>query len=384
MRAVIVTTHPIQYQAPLFRELARWMDLTVFFLMRQTAQGQAAAGFGVEFEWDTPILNGYSHVFAKNVSRSPCTSRRRGIVLQGHELLLASLQPDVVMTMGWFPYGNLQVIQWAASARLPLVCRGEANLISGRSLPKRLAKFFYFPWLLRKFQAFATIGKSNHDFYRHYGVPEFRLHHAPYSVDTRFFQAEFQKYRPSARRPGPWRIGFAGKLIPKKRPLDLVEAMARCKNKEEMELIMIGDGPLYAKVEKTAHVAGVKTVMRGFLNQSEIVSKGYSDLDALVLPSGEYETWGLVVNEAMTGGIPAIVSDLVGCASDLVDEGRTGCVFPNGNIRALSSAIKHIVEALKIGHDFNPAVRRQIDMFSLERTVSGIVSAMNAVVSASC
>ena len=49
MKALIVTTHPIQYQAPLFRELAKRVDLTVLFMMRQTPKGQAASGFGVEF-----------------------------------------------------------------------------------------------------------------------------------------------------------------------------------------------------------------------------------------------------------------------------------------------------------------------------------------------
>src|SRR5213079_2936381 len=79
---------------PLFRELAKRVDLTVLFMMRQTPKGQAASGFGVEFEWDTPLLQGYRHVFANNVATSPSTNRRDGIVLQGHESLLASFHPN--------------------------------------------------------------------------------------------------------------------------------------------------------------------------------------------------------------------------------------------------------------------------------------------------
>src|SRR6266852_13761 len=134
MRVVIVTPHPIQYQAPLFRELTKRLDLTVLFMMRQTPKGQAASGFGVEFEWDTPLLQGYRHVFANNVATSPSTSRRDGIVLQGHESLLASFRPNIVMTMGWFPRGYLQVIRWAKRTKVPLVCRGESNLLSSGSL----------------------------------------------------------------------------------------------------------------------------------------------------------------------------------------------------------------------------------------------------------
>ena len=151
MRVVIVTTHPIQYQAPLFRELAKRVDLSVVFMMRQTPKGQAASGFGVEFEWDTPLLEGYRHVFANNVATSPSTNRRDGIVLQGHESLLASFHPNAGMTMGWFPRGYLQVIQWAKSMNVPVVCRGESNLLSNRSLAKRISKSIFFPRFFRQF-----------------------------------------------------------------------------------------------------------------------------------------------------------------------------------------------------------------------------------------
>jgi glycosyltransferase involved in cell wall biosynthesis len=114
------------------------------------------------------------------------------------------------------------------------------------------------------------------------------------------------------------------------------------------------------------------------LNQSEIVAKGYADLDALVLPSGEYETWGLVVNEAMTGGIPAIVSDMVGCAPDLVQEDRTGYVFRSGDVAGLTRSIDRLVARLESGHDFAPAVHERIALYSIARTVSGVEQALRA------
>jgi glycosyltransferase involved in cell wall biosynthesis len=381
MRVVIVTTHPIQYQAPLFRELAKRADLTALFMMRQTPKGQAASGFGVEFEWDTPLLQGYHHVFANNVATSPSTNRRDGIVLQDHELLLASYRPNAVMTMGWFPRGYLQVIQWAKAANVPLVCRGESNLLSNRSLAKRISKSILFPRLFHQFHAFAVIGRRNREFYRHYGVPERKLYDAPYSVDTPFFQSAFRQYRGPVRKAGPWRIGFVGKLIPKKRPMDLVSAAAVCKSKSRIQLVIIGDGPLRATLASRAQKSDVDAEFRGFLNQSEIVEKGYCDLDAIVLPSGENETWGLVINEAMTGGIPAIVSDMVGCAPDLIEPGETGYEFQVGDIRQLSERIDCLIGRLESGYDFSDAVRRRISNYSLARTVAGIESAFTGALS---
>ena len=378
MRVVIAATHPIQYQAPLFRKLAARTDLTVVFLMHQTPEGQASSGFGVKFEWDTPLLEGYRHVFANNVSRQVSADTRDGIRLSGHEALLSTLNPDALMVMGWFPNGYLQVIRWAERRRVPLVCRGESNLISRRSFPKRMAKFVYFRWLFRKFRTFAVIGRHNRELYRRYGVAERKLHWAPYSVDTDFFTEQFLQHRPKSRKPGPWRLGFAGKLIEKKRPRDLFAAAARCHVRREIQLVVIGDGPMRPDLERQANELSVAVDFRGFLNQSSIVPRGYADIDALVLASGENETWGLVVNEAMTGGIPAIVSDSVGCAPDLIAEDTTGYVFRAGDVAGLGACLDRCVRRLQEGHDFSAAVLARIAEYSVDRTADGIHAAFTA------
>src|SRR4051812_26091638 len=61
MRLAIVASHPIQYHAPLFRELAKQVDLTLIFAHRATPADQAKAGFGVDFDWDIDLLSGYEH-----------------------------------------------------------------------------------------------------------------------------------------------------------------------------------------------------------------------------------------------------------------------------------------------------------------------------------
>src|SRR5438067_1493306 len=66
-----LASHPIQYHAPVFRELARRCELTVFYAHRQTPAGQAAAGFGVPFEWDVDLFGGFQSVFLENRGRDP-------------------------------------------------------------------------------------------------------------------------------------------------------------------------------------------------------------------------------------------------------------------------------------------------------------------------
>ena len=72
-RLAIVTTHPIQYHAKWFAALAAHgeIDLEVIFCHQATSREQADAGFGVEFDWDVPVLDGYPYRFLKNVAPQP-------------------------------------------------------------------------------------------------------------------------------------------------------------------------------------------------------------------------------------------------------------------------------------------------------------------------
>jgi hypothetical protein len=72
----ILATHPVQYHAPYFRALAAHpeLDLTVFYCMHPDPE-QQGVGFGVDFAWDIPQLDGYRHVLFRNVARRPALSR---------------------------------------------------------------------------------------------------------------------------------------------------------------------------------------------------------------------------------------------------------------------------------------------------------------------
>ena len=67
--------------------------------------------------------------------------------------------------------------------------------------------------------------------------------------------------------------------------------------------------------------------------------------DVFVLPSA-FETWGLVVNEAMASALPVIVSDGAAAARDLVVPGENGFTYRAGDIGCLSD---HLTELLADG-----------------------------------
>lgn len=343
VRIGYLLSHPIQYLAPLFRELARHCDLTVFYAHRQSAAGQADAGFGVAFDWDVDLLSGYESRFLSNVARQPSTDRYFGCDTPGIAEEIERGRFDAFVVPGWALRSYWQAVRACRQSGVPVLVRGDSQLGRQRRRSVRLAKEVVFPWLLRRFDGFLYVGQRNRAYLEHYGAPADRLFFSPHCVDNDAFAAASARARVVEPRPpaAPRRLLFVGKLIDRKHPADLLRAATRIGN-PRIEVAFAGSGELGPSLRKMAAEAGVAATFMGFKNQSELPAV-YASADVLVLPSDGLETWGLVVNEAMACGIPAVVSDAVGCGPDLIEAGRTGAVFPLADVSALAEAVTGVL-----------------------------------------
>jgi len=337
-RIGFLVSHPIQYYAPIFRELARRCDLTVFFAHRQTPEQQARAGFGVAFDWDVDLLSGYDSRFLANVARQPSTDRFAGCDTPGIADEIARGKFDAFVVPGWALRSYWQAVRACRRLGVPVLARGDSQLVSQRKSVVRLAKALAFSHLLRRFDGFLYVGQRNREYLRHYGVPAERLFFSPHCVDNDAFAAASSGIR---RAEGRRRVLFVGKLIGRKHPADLLHAVTQLGD-ETVQIAFAGSGELEAELRKIAASSSIHADFMGFVNQSELPAV-YASADLLVLPSDGQETWGLVVNEAMACGIPAVVSNVVGCGPDLIEAGRTGATFAFGDTAALATAIRNVL-----------------------------------------
>ena len=343
-RLGFLVSHPIQYYAPIFRELAKRCDLTVFYAHRQTAEGQAQAGFGVAFEWDVDLLSGYESRFLTNVATAPSTDRFDGCDTPGIADEIARGRFDAFIVPGWALRSYWQAVRASRRLGVPVLVRGDSQLGTRRGAFVRLAKSLVFSHLLRRFDGYLYVGERNRQYLAHYGAPADRLFFAPHCIDNAAFAVASARARAAAppREPGgPRQVLFAGKLVARKHPADVLRAAARIRG-AEVEVVFAGAGELEPDLKELARSEQVRARFLGFRNQSELPAV-YAAADLLVLPSDGLETWGLVVNEAMACGVPAVVSDAVGCGPDLIEEGRTGAVFPLGDVGALSAAMETVL-----------------------------------------
>jgi len=379
-RLGILASHPIQYQAPLFRELAKHLDLSVYFAHRQSAQEQAEAGFGVAFEWDVDLLGGYSHRFLANHAKRPSVNVFFGCDTPEIASEIYQKKFDAFLVMGWYLKSFWQAIRACRKHGVPVMVRGDSQLGTPRSRLRQIAKEILYPRLLAQFDACLYVGQKSKEYLQYYGVPAECLFFSPHCVDNEAFSSRALAADRSLCRarfgiePKQKAILFVGKLIDVKRPLDVIEALKILRGRGVNACCVIaGDGPLREQMEANANMWGVPVVSLGFRNQSEL-PEIYVAADVMALSSGS-ETWGLVVNEALACGTPVVVSDAVGCAPDLVVEGKTGLVYPLGDAVALAVALQRVLA----GPSSPAALRDRIDAYSVPAAARGILDAVEGM-----
>lgn len=381
MKLAIVATHPVQYQVPWYRALAlrEGVDLTVYFALLPTPE-QQGVDFGMDFAWDVPLLDGYRWEVLENTAREPSLRGFLASRTPGVGEAFARARPTAVIVGGWNALPLLQALRASRRLGIPCLVRAES---SGLRPPPPWTRALHRA-LLSRFSACLAIGESNRRFYLGNGVPAERIFPVPYFADNDRFGAQAERWMPErdSIRAG-WGIGpeevcflFAGKLVAKKRPLDFLAACGTARRSDpRIRPLVVGTGEMEAAARGFAarHESGA--TFAGFLNQTEI-SRAYVAADCLVLPSDYGETWGLVVNEAMAHGLPAIVSDRVGCGPDLVRDGVTGRIFPFGDVEALARTLLALAANGVARAEMGRRAREHVASYSAASAVDGTLEAV--------
>src|ERR1019366_8928098 len=374
-RLAILSTHPIQYHSAWFRALAARPDLNVhvYYCHKATPEDQARAGFGVEFDWDVPLLTGYPHSFLRNVANPPGHGRFAGFDTQEIADIIRRGQYDAVLINGWHYKSAWQAI-WAC----------WKSKVKG--MVRRVVKSFTYRRFIPRFDACLAAGQWSREYFLHYGARPERIFLVPHAIDSRRFQTEaecLELRRPELRKENNLDENaivfmFSGKFIPKKRPMDFVCAIDRAARRNpRIQGLMVGDGLLRGSCEDLVRERSAPIRFIGFLNQSQI-TKAYVASDALVLPSDGGETWGLVVNEAMACARPCIVSDRVGCGPDLVIPQETGAIFPLGDVNALANSMLELAGNPERMISMGLEARSRLRNYSIETAVDGIIQSLAA------
>lgn len=388
-RVTIVHTHPAQYMAPWFRYMAaerRDIDLTVVYASTPTP-AQQGVGFNESFAWDVGLTDGYMHqvLAAPHPDRTFDSDSFTGADVGAVGDAIVATRPDAVIVPGWHSMFYLRAIAACRRAGIPVLYRGDSNLLSG---PRGLTRL---PWSIRTraalkmFDGYLSVGTPIREYLRHFGAPEPLIFDSPHCVDNAYFASGAGRVsdngaRDQARQemgagPDDFLVLFAGKFIERKRPMDVIQAAARLGR--NVVVAMAGNGPLMDATRDAAKRLDVRVAWCGFLNQAAMPG-ALAAADCVAVPS-RWESWGLIVNEALAAGTPCVVSSGVAAAADLVRENVSGAVYQPGDVDGLAVSLRGVRDAVRAGAITADTCRDTVAPFSFERAADGVVAATRRV-----
>jgi glycosyltransferase involved in cell wall biosynthesis len=382
---LIFETHPIQYKAPIYQRLQQLRPGT--FKVIYGTDGSMRDGFDKEFgrkvTWDVPLLDGYPHEVLNN-QKGATLDNFYSLSGRGILKLLQKEKPRAILVAPFLFAFDATAFACAALLRIPIWIRvetqDEAKLRTKYKGDVRSA----FYWCAYKFVSHAFfIGLLNRDHLGRHGIKLENMSFAPYASPLAFppDTATKQKLRDATREklglaPDHFTILFSGKLIDKKNPALILQALSLVPEelRRRIRVVYVGSGELEPMLRREAEKFPGQVQFVGFVNQPEMPAY-YLAADVLALPSRRMgETWGLVVNEAIEAGCGVLMTSAVGCSSDF-RQGENVRIIPDNSVNACAQAI---IGLSKMTRSFDWAAKL-LALYTIEAAAQAIAAKIDSL-----
>jgi glycosyltransferase involved in cell wall biosynthesis len=350
MKLAIVTTHPIQYNAPWFKLLAAQsgISLKVFYTWEQAnSNNKYDPGFGKVVTWDIPLLDGYDYTFVKNTSKAPGSHHFMGIINPSLNREIEAWGADTVLVFGWPFKSHLACIKYF-KGKIPVLFRGDSTLLDERRGVKKILRRLFLMYVYSFIDYALYVGTNNKKYFLAHGLKEKQLVFVPHAVDNNRFIEKKEEYIKEAIKwkielgisPDDFVILYAGKFNNKKNPFFLLD-LAKKLPGDFLKFVLVGNGELEEGLKNAA--TDNRIIFIDFQNQSKMPVIYYLS-DVFILPSnGPGETWGLAINEALACDKYVVATTKCGGAIDLIQNNINGLLIEPGEIR---NTAEYIIELM--------------------------------------
>ena len=333
----ILFIHPQyrDYRARLFADLNKLYAIKFLFIMKEHPYQKVPP----EFNYKSLNLNG---IGIRDFNPSAFKKYIKELLKKDYDIIFTSVP-------GSF---SSHVALWTAKITgKKYIIWGEDWYWASNTHFKKF-KYLYLKFIVKNVDALIATGTKSYKFNLSLGVNSKKTFTYPQcAVD--YSKMHSGDLRKKLQLEDKKIILYFSRIINWKGPDYLIKAFALLEESmNNVFLLIAGDGPFKKECEQLAKKLNIKNILfTGYVNPED-VGDYYKACDIFVLPSiflgGQYEGWGLVINEAMAFGKPIVTTDAVGAAPDLVKNGINGYVVKNKNIDELYKALYKILSDDKL------------------------------------
>jgi len=325
-KVLFLTNYPSPYRVQFFDELGKYMDVTVLFSERKEDKTHRSA------DW-----------YIQSQGRFQAVQLKKNTSIRGKDLCLdvtdhLKKKWDAIVLCGYSSPTIMLAMAYLRLRRIPFYMEVDGGLVRKDS---RL-KYLFKKLLVSSASWWISSGRETTRYLVHYGAKENRVFHYPF---TSQWAREMQSQVPAPEEKQRLRekIGmteskialYVGRFDPKKGMDDLLHAIPELD--QDIGVYFVGGEPDQTHLDFCKEKGITRAHFVGFTKKEEL-SQYYLAADVLVLPT-KSDVWGLVINEAMSFGLPVITTDQCVAGMELVEPGVTGYIVPTTDQKLLIEKI---------------------------------------------
>ncbi len=366
-RLGIFFSHPTQHHSVMFKHLSEVPDISthIYYYDYGSLKGAFDPGYGTSESWDVDLLSGTPTKVLPNLLRGQQISQFRQF---NPRVIGAMLRErfDAVFVSGYVSPSNWLVLLGAKLLGAKVFYQSDTNILDEERKPQSRLKAVLRRAFLDRVDLFLPIGDHNREVYTRLGYDPQNMVWCPCPVDVERFRGSLDNAQTKTVSEGLRAkydipdgakiVAFCGKLIERKRPQDLIDAV-RSLGRSDVYALLIGSGPMEAQLRAGLSPADPVRIT-GFVNQSQMPA--HMMLADVGVVCSEWDPHPLVVTEFAACGLPVVASHFCGMwgPNDILRPDENGFVYPCGDVAELACCITRLVD--------DPALAARMGAHSLE------------------
>ncbi|MGA7245557.1 MAG: glycosyltransferase [Terracidiphilus sp.] len=330
-RLALLVNMVAPYRVPVYSRLAEFFDLHVLHGKMEGNRNwkeTEVPGAAVRQAW------GWQWTFQRTES-GKVIDKRFFHITPGYLTELVRIRPEAIIS-NEVGFRTFVALTYGALFRVPVwvwwggTLHTERNLDRVRRIIRRIAAKLVKHWI--------SYGQTTTEYLLSLGISHSRILQIQNCVDESWYINPAPPSLPGILRPV---VLHVGQFIGRKGVNQLIEAAATLQSEGlEFSLVLVGDGPDKAELQKQATDLNLRDVHFIAARSPEKMASYYHNADVLVFPT-IHDVWGLVANEAILSGLPVLCSKYAGCAAELF---APECIFdpldPGEFVSALRKAVR--------------------------------------------
>ena len=276
-----------------------------------------------EYLWSSSNSSKYKVIkFPKSISPEKDTTNKE--IDYFYKNNISSIKPDAIVSVGWADRSYQRLLIYANSKKIPCTIVSDSIIKIEKNKRRFFLKEIFKKIILRGYSAAFVAGKESKDYLINLGFKDEMIFQPWDVVDNSFFE----KFTSKSNKSEYKYFLCVSRFLERKNLFNLIKSFSNYQKEGGIwGLKIIGSGNLFLKLKKYADKITYqeKFEIINWLQINDLVHY-YKNASGFILPS-YFDNWGLVVNEAISSGLPCIVSQNCGCAVDLIKHSESGFVF---------------------------------------------------------